>query len=254
MRFPSLSRGCFSMSANSIAGMALRGLRARSLVIRDGRLVIDVDAAQFVDRAVVQIDTQVDFSCTACGCPTRSSPPSARAAGRWPPAMPPASRAEKRLPVVALASLLAASLLSLSPASAQDKVLRIAMTASDIPTTTGMPNNGFEGMRFLGFPIFEGLILFDLTKTDQLASLRPGLAEKWEQAPDDKKTWIFHLRKGVKFHDGTDFNADAVIWNLERYLQQGQRAVRAAGAAGIIALARADPGQLQEDRRLHRSP
>ena len=73
---------------------------------------------------------------------------------------------------------------------AQDKVLRIAMTASDIPTATGMPNNGFEGMRFMGFPIFEGLILFDLTKTDQLATLRPGLAEKWEQSPDDKKTWI----------------------------------------------------------------
>ena len=48
------------------------------------------------------------------------------------------------------------------------------MTASDIPTTTGMPNNGFEGMRFLGFPIFEGLILFDLT-TDRLAgSAGPG--------------------------------------------------------------------------------
>jgi peptide/nickel transport system substrate-binding protein len=115
-----------------------------------------------------------------------------------------------------LALVCAASLLSLSPASAQEKVLRIAMTASDIPTTTGMPNNGFEGMRFLGFPIFEGMILFDLTKTDQLATLRPGLAETWEQSPDDKKTWIFHLRKGVKFHDGTDFNADAVIWNLER--------------------------------------
>ena len=56
---------------------------------------------------------------------------------------------------LALASLFVISLLSLSPASAQDKVLRIAMTASDIPTTTGMPNNGFEGMRFLGFPIFE---------------------------------------------------------------------------------------------------
>ena len=113
-------------------------------------------------------------------------------------------------------ALLAAAAFSVPPASAQEKVLRIAMTASDIPTTTGMPNNGFEGMRFLGFPIFEGLILFDLTKTDRLATLRPGLAESWEQSPDDKKTWIFHLRKGVKFHDGTDFNADAVIWNLER--------------------------------------
>ncbi len=32
------------------------------------------------------------------------------------------------------------------------------MTAGDIPTTTGMPNNGFEGMRFLGYPIFDGLV------------------------------------------------------------------------------------------------
>src|SRR5258706_1178906 len=94
------------------------------------------------------------------------------------------------------------------------------MTASDIPTTTGLPNNGFEAMRFLGFPAFEVLVLWDLTRTDVIAGLRPGLAEKWEQTSDDKKTWIFHLRHGVKFHDGTDFNADAVIWNLDRYFNK----------------------------------
>src|SRR5947209_16473743 len=99
------------------------------------------------------------------------------------------------------------------------QTLRIAMTASDIPTTTGMPNNGFEGMRFLGYPIFEGLVLWDLSKSDKLAGLRPGLAESWEQAPGDKATWLFHLRRGVKFHDGTDFNADAVVWNLDRYFK-----------------------------------
>ena len=131
------------------------------------------------------------------------------------------------------ALLFAAALVSLSPASAQDKILRIAMTASDIPTTTGMPNNGFEGMRFLGFPIFEGLIQFDLTRTDQLATLKPGLAEKWEQAADDKKTWIFHLRKGVKFHDGADFNADAVIWNLERIFNKDSPQFE-VGAVGIM--------------------
>jgi ABC-type transport system substrate-binding protein len=102
---------------------------------------------------------------------------------------------------------LAAVLLSYQPAMAET-VLRIAMTASDIPTATGMPNNGCEGMRFMGYPIFEGLVLWDLTKTDRLATLRPGLAEKWEQDPADSKTWIFHLRRGVKFHDGSDFNAD----------------------------------------------
>jgi peptide/nickel transport system substrate-binding protein len=118
-----------------------------------------------------------------------------------------------RKAVCALA--LTAALLSGRSAIAET-TLRTAMTASDIPTATGLPNNGFEGMRFLGYPIFEGLVLWDLTRTDQLAPLRPGLAEKWEQDPADAKTWIFHLRHGVKFHDGTDFTADAVIWNLDR--------------------------------------
>src|SRR6202030_697868 len=83
----------------------------------------------------------------------------------------------------------AGSLLLLSPAKGE-QVLRIAMTASDIPTTTGMPNNGFEGLRFLVYPIFEGLVSWDLARADVLAGLRPGLAERWEQAADDKKTWV----------------------------------------------------------------
>jgi len=110
--------------------------------------------------------------------------------------------------------------IALSAPALSETMLRIAMTASDIPTATGMPNNGFEGMRFLGYPIFEGLVLWDLSRADKLAGLRPGLAETWEQSADDKKTWIFHLRHGVKFHDGTDFNADAVIWNLERFFNK----------------------------------
>jgi ABC-type transport system substrate-binding protein len=121
-------------------------------------------------------------------------------------------------PRLLLASALAGSLLCGSVA-ATAQTLRIAMTASDIPTTTGLPNNGFEGMRFLGYPVFESLVLWDLTSNEKIAGLRPGLAEKWEQAPDDKRTWIFHLRRGVKFQDGTDFNADAVVWNLDRYFK-----------------------------------
>src|ERR1700693_5006381 len=129
-----------------------------------------------------------------------------------------------------LALALAGSLFSLPPASAEE-TLRIAMTATDIPTTTGMPNNGLEGMRFLGYPIFEGLVLWDLTHADRLATLRPGLAEKWEQAPNDKNTWIFHLRHGVKFHDGSDFNADAVIWNLDRYFKSDSPQFEVAASA-----------------------
>ncbi len=51
--------------------------------------------------------------------------------------------------------------------------------------------------------IHENLVRFDAK-----LNLVPGLAEKWEQAPDGM-SWTFFLRKGVKFHDGTPFNAEA---------------------------------------------
>jgi len=118
-------------------------------------------------------------------------------------------------PPAAVALLLA----SLSHSAEGGGTLRIAMTASDVPTTTGSPDNGFEGLRFFGFPVFEGLVLWDLTRDDTPAVIRPGLAESWEQDENDRTKWIFHLRKGVKFHDGSDFNADAAIWNLDRYFK-----------------------------------
>jgi peptide/nickel transport system substrate-binding protein len=58
--------------------------------------------------------------------------------------------------------------------------------------------------------IFEGLVKFDKDTTNVV----PSLAEKWTTS-DDGKTWTFTLRKGVKFHDGTDFNADAVVKNWD---------------------------------------
>lgn len=45
--------------------------------------------------------------------------------------------------------------------------------------------------------------------------LQPALAESWE-ANADSTEWTFKLRQGVKFHDGTDFNADAVVFNFQR--------------------------------------
>ncbi|NLS75572.1 ABC transporter substrate-binding protein, partial [Bradyrhizobium brasilense] len=45
-------------------------------------------------------------------------------------------------------------------------------------------------------------------------------ATEWKVDDNDKTKWRFTLRKGVKFHDGSDFNADAVIWNLDKVLKQ----------------------------------
>ena len=58
---------------------------------------------------------------------------------------------------------------------------------------------------------------WDLSQGEQLPDIVPALAESWEvDKNDDRCKWRFKLRRGVKFHDGSDFNADAVIWNWEK--------------------------------------
>jgi peptide/nickel transport system substrate-binding protein len=66
-------------------------------------------------------------------------------------------------------------------------------------TTLGLQGNVYEG----------------LTKRDKDLKIVPGLAERWEVL-DGGKRWRFHLRKGVKFHNGSDFNADDVVFNVTR--------------------------------------
>jgi peptide/nickel transport system substrate-binding protein len=98
--------------------------------------------------------------------------------------------------------------------------LRIGMTLSDVPLTTGQASQGFEGVRFISNSLYDGLIRWDLSRDDAAAKLVPGLAESWQVDPENNKRWVFNLRKGVKFHDGSDFNADAVIWNLDKLLKR----------------------------------
>jgi peptide/nickel transport system substrate-binding protein len=96
------------------------------------------------------------------------------------------------------------------------QVLRIAMTASDLPTVTGIPNNGGEGFRFLGFPVYDGLVNWDYTRVDQTSDPTPGLFESWTVDPENPTRWIFTLRQGVTFHDGSPLTMDDIAWNLRR--------------------------------------
>jgi peptide/nickel transport system substrate-binding protein len=104
--------------------------------------------------------------------------------------------------------------------AATEKVLRLAMTLGDIPLTTGQPSQGAEGIRFIGLTLYDALFGWDLSQRDRAAKLVPGLAESYSVDPETRTVWTFNLRKAVKFHDGSDFNADAVIWNLDKLLKK----------------------------------
>jgi ABC-type transport system substrate-binding protein len=123
------------------------------------------------------------------------------------------------MPPVRSALLTFAVFLSLYEGASAQGVLRIGMTASDIPLTTGQADNGGEGIRFVGQTIYDALIAWDLTRADKPATLIPGLATQWTVDPVDRNRWTFKIRPGVKFHDGSDFTADAAVWNLDKLLK-----------------------------------
>jgi peptide/nickel transport system substrate-binding protein len=94
-------------------------------------------------------------------------------------------------------------------------VLTVGMTAGDIPVTTGTPDQGAEGLRFVGYNLYDALTLWNLQLGDKPTDIKPGLATSWHIDPDDHTRWIFQLRHGVKWHDGCDFTADDVLWNMK---------------------------------------
>jgi len=97
---------------------------------------------------------------------------------------------------VAVAAFL--SILPIGAASA-DKVMRVGMTASDIPTTGGIPTNGGEGFRFLGYPAYDALINWDFKHTDQTAGVAPGLATSWRSTRSIGRAGSSICARGLNF-------------------------------------------------------
>src|SRR5947208_9720665 len=80
--------------------------------------------------------------------------------------------------------------------------------------------------------IYEPLVTLDTR-----LGIKPGLAESWQQP--DAKTVVFKLRRGVKFHDGTDFNAEAAKFNFNR-MKTDAKSVRKGEVASIEAVEAVD--------------
>ena len=121
---------------------------------------------------------------------------------------------------VVAAMMTTVSAFALPATAGADSVLRIGMTAADIPRTLGQPDQGFEGNRFTGLTMYDALTMWDLSSADKPSVVIPGLATEWKVDDADKTKWTFKLRPGVTFHDGAPFNADAVVWNVEKVLKQ----------------------------------
>ena len=100
---------------------------------------------------------------------------------------------------------LAAAAVLLSGASAGAQTVKVGLfsepSAMDPHYHNLGPNNAFSSN------VYEALIL-----QDENQKLMPGLAVSWK--PVNDTTWEFKLRQGVKFHDGSDFNADDVIFSF----------------------------------------
>jgi peptide/nickel transport system substrate-binding protein len=87
---------------------------------------------------------------------------------------------------------------------------------------TGLPP------RRIGRTIYNALV-----SIDEQGNVQPELVESWER-PDDQ-TFILYLRQGVKFHDGTPFDADAVKFHFDRHLDPDVKSLRAGELASVEA-------------------
>ena len=112
-----------------------------------------------------------------------------------------------------LASLIAVAALALSGCSGSSaNNTWVFGSASDPTTLDAILMQDGESIR-IGQQIYETLVKL---APGSASDLVPGLAKSWD-ASADGLTYTFHLQTGVKFTDGTDFNADAAVYNVNRW-------------------------------------
>ena len=77
----------------------------------------------------------------------------------------------------------------------------------------------FDVFHALGYEAYWALenIHSGLVRVDPQGQLLPDMATAWD-VKDDGRTYVFHLHKGITFHDGTPADAEAIKWNIEYIL------------------------------------
>jgi peptide/nickel transport system substrate-binding protein len=106
-----------------------------------------------------------------------------------------------------------------SASAEQELVIGSQMASFPSLDTGAITSAGYEGQRLIGNLVYEGLTKRDVSDPDAPAGVAPALAESWE-VTDDGLTYTFTLQEGVTFHDGAEWNADALMYNIDRYMDE----------------------------------
>jgi peptide/nickel transport system substrate-binding protein len=103
---------------------------------------------------------------------------------------------------------------SATPASGQQSAPK---SISNLVIATVRDPDTLDTQRTTWVDIANNIAYEPLVSRDESGKIVPNLAESWEISPDGK-VWTFHLRKGVKFHSGAPFNAEAVKKTYDRMM------------------------------------
>src|SRR6516162_11056236 len=118
--------------------------------------------------------------------------------------------------------------------AAEPSVLRMAFAVQ--PATLDP-----QKMRVGGLEYNAAVYCFNrLTQQDPQLQVQPDLATSWEASPD-LKTWTFHLRPGVKFHNGKPLDASDVVFTYKRILDKEVGSVLRVNFAIVDSIEAVDP-------------
>lgn len=132
----------------------------------------------------------------------------------------------KNLTLAALVSvaILPAALADKALAAKNSLIMGMALEPPHLDPTAGAPA-AIDEVVYAN--LFEGL-----TRIGSKGEVLPALAERWDISADGM-TYTFHLRQGVKFHDGSDFDASDVKFSLDRARGEGSTNAQKALFKGI---------------------
>ena len=117
-----------------------------------------------------------------------------------------------RIGAILGALLMVAAACSSTPAGKAGGTLIVALPGDIVRTDTALTDD--SNSSYVIQQVIEGLVGLEPGSTSKVV---PVLAESYEMSADGL-TYTFKLRSGIKFHDGTDFNADAVVFNYNRFI------------------------------------